>query len=65
MAEDGLRAMRQQNIDLSKDMAKLIQEGFSVFDGSLKQVEYFYPSIQVSWDQVRLYHAIEDGKQSL
>lgn len=56
--------MRQKNLDLSKELDKLLHEGLSIFgcafESYFKQVKYFYPDIQVSRDWVRLNQSIED-----
>lgn len=64
--ENDLRAMCQENLDLSKELAKSLQEGFFViedsFESALKQVRYFYPDVHISQDRVHISQAIEDGK---
>lgn len=58
--------MRQENLDLCKELAKLLQKGFYIIDGtfenSLEKIEYFYPDVHVSWGRVHLNQVIEDEK---
>lgn len=64
--DDCLRAMHQENHDLSRKLAKLLQQELlfanGVLESILKQWEYFYPNIHVYWDRVPLNQGTKDGK---
>lgn len=57
--------MRLENLALSKDFSKSIEESNFIshdsFESALKQMENFNPIIMISRKQVRIDQAIEDG----
>lgn len=57
-AEDGLREKCLENLALSKELAKSLEEIYftaqDTFETALKQVGYFYPTRLISRVQVRL-----------
>lgn len=57
--------MHQENLDLSKGLARLLQEGFSdvkgAFKSALNQVGCLYPHVQISRDRVRFDQAMKDA----
>lgn len=60
--DDGVSAMRQENLDLSKELAKSPPKVFFITNDALKQVECFYRAWVISQDRVCLNQAITNGK---
>lgn len=52
--DDGLHEMHLENLALSKDYAKSLEESYFInkdsFESTLKRVEHFYPIRSISWE---------------